>query len=70
MLSRNTPLVNKYEYVMKSVTCWFYCPIDFISLANTLMKSQHFESFSKCQEFDVSGTFHQLSYHWSSREVN
>lgn len=37
MLSRNTPLVNKY--VMKSVPCWFYYPNDLISLANTLVKS-------------------------------
>jgi len=37
MLSRNTPLVNKY--VMKSVSCWFCYPTDFVSLANTLMKS-------------------------------
>lgn len=38
MLSRNTPLINKY--VTKSVPCWFYYPNDFISLANTLMNSK------------------------------
>lgn len=37
MLSRNKPLVNKN--VMKSVPCWFYYPIDFVSLANTVVQS-------------------------------
>lgn len=37
MLSRNTPLINKY--VMKSVPGWFYYPIEFVPMANKLMKS-------------------------------